>query len=459
MTQEGTTAAARLRTLLTLAWPIVLARATQAVVGFCDALMTAPLGEKALAAVTTGAMNVFSFVMLPMGTTFILQSFAAQLRGRGDVSGARRYAYYGLLLALGAGLFAAVTTPLLGRVIATIGFEPEVGRAMDEYMAIRLYSVAAIVGVEALGNWYGGMGNTRLSMIAGVITMVANVIGNYALIEPRFGLPGYGAAGAAWASTLSSWLGFAVILALFWSGWGIPASPGAPGRLRMSEFLRMLRFGVPSGVNWFLEFAAFVLFINVVVGHLGTTVLAAFNVVFQINSISFMPAFGVASAGAILCGEAIGSGKRDDVIPIVKLTLAVTCAWMVSVGIVYLALPRPLIGLFEGAGRPAPELIAAGTVMLGFCGVWQVFDAIGITLTEALRSAGDTAWPMGARIALAWGLFTPLSWVAVFHWGGGIATIMLSIVLYIAALAVLLWFRFWSGRWKTIELVGEPEVV
>ena len=43
-------------TLLSLAWPIILARATQAVIGFTDALLTAPLGEDALAAVTTGSL-------------------------------------------------------------------------------------------------------------------------------------------------------------------------------------------------------------------------------------------------------------------------------------------------------------------------------------------------------------------------------------------------------------------
>ncbi len=77
-------------TLLRLAWPIVLSRATQAVVGFSDAFMVAPLGEAPLAAVTTGAMDVLCMIMLPLGTMFILQTFAAQLRGKGDLVAAGR---------------------------------------------------------------------------------------------------------------------------------------------------------------------------------------------------------------------------------------------------------------------------------------------------------------------------------------------------------------------------------
>src|SRR5690349_14338085 len=182
------------RTLLTLAWPIVLARATQAVVGFADALMIAPLGSDQLAAVGTGSLDSYAFVMLPMGTVFIVQSFAAQLFGRGEVQAARRYAYYGLIIAVAAGLLALCAIPFVGAILQPLGYTPHVHAEMTRYMSIRLLGVAAIVGSEALGNWYGGLGNTRLAMIGGVVTMVTNVLGNYALIMPRFGLPGWGVA-------------------------------------------------------------------------------------------------------------------------------------------------------------------------------------------------------------------------------------------------------------------------
>src|SRR5204862_5243938 len=79
-----------LRVLMTLAWPVILSRSTQSVVGLCDALMSARLGDQALAAVTTGAINLYAIAVLPMGTVFIVQSFAAQLHGRGDLAAARR---------------------------------------------------------------------------------------------------------------------------------------------------------------------------------------------------------------------------------------------------------------------------------------------------------------------------------------------------------------------------------
>lgn len=454
-----------LRALLSLAWPIILARATQSVVGFCDALMVAPLGEASLAAVTTGALNTFAFIILPFGTVFILQSFTAQLRGRGQLDAVGRYAYYGLILAALAALLGLCALPVIESLFPLLGYESQVSDLLVQYMVIRILSVGGAVGAEALGNWYGGLGNTRISMIVGVVTMVANVVGNYLLIEPRFGLPGFGVAGAAWASVVASWLGFLVAFVAFVRGRGYGAEvrhdSGVWRSLRRGELLRVLRFGLPNGVNWFLEFSAFFLFVNLVVTSLGTTALAAFNVMIQINSISFMPAFGLASGGAVLVGEAIGRGAHDEVSRFVRLTAGVAAAWMLSVGSVYLLIPEQLVGLFApGSPAQAIELMGIGVTMLMLSAVWQLFDAFGLTLSEALRAAGDTTWCMWARVTLAWGVFLPCAWLGVRVYSGGVLALMASLAAYIGLLAAALVLRFRAGHWRRIDLVGvEPVLV
>jgi MATE family multidrug resistance protein len=461
MSEPKAQGAASLRALLSLAWPVVLARATQSVIGFCDALMVAPLGEEPLAAATTGALNTFAFIILPMGTVFIVQSFVAQLRGRGDLGAIPRYAFYGLGLAVVAGLLVLPFVPFLDDVLLRLGYTPRVTELMSGYIAIRLLSVPGAVGMEALGNWYGGLGNTRAAMIAGVVAMIANIFGNWLLIMPRLGMPGLGVAGAAWASTLSTYVGFLVLLVMFLREREGGKSPAAAFReLHLAEFGRVLRFGFPNGVNWFLEFSAFAVFINLVVGHLGTTVLAAFNVVIQINSISFMPAFGLASAGAIMVGEAIGRRAHDEVWPLVRLTAGVAAAWMGSIALVYVFFASLLMNLFRPEGIAGSELVAVGTTMLALSAIWQLFDAVGLTFSEALRAAGDTAWCMGARIVLAWVIWSPAAFVAVRYMNGGVLTIIASMVLYIALLGATLALRFWSGRWRDIDLVGaEPALV
>lgn len=442
-------------TLLALAWPMIVARSSQAVVGLSDALMTAPLGEGALAAVTTGAINLFSIVILPMGLVFIVQSFAAQLTGRGDLAGARRYAYYGLALSVLAAAVAAAVIPLVPLVLAELDYEAAVESQMTDYLEIRLLAVGFIVAAEALGNWFGGLGRTKLHMNAGLITMVINVGLNWLLIEGNLGAPALGVRGAAIASVVASIAGLAYLVAVF-----VAERPASSiGKLRASELWRVVRFGFPNGLSWFLEFAALVLYINVVIAHLGTTTLAAMMVVFNVNSVSFMPAFGLATAGSILAGQAIGEGDKDRVKPTLWLTMRVAVLWQCTVGAAYLIAPAAIMWQFAPPDIAIDaSLIAIGATMLALSAGWQLFDGIGLTLTETLRAAGDTTWPLLARLGLAWLLFVPLSITAVFVLDGGYVIAMLCIVIYIAGLSAFLGWRFLSGAWRDIDLTGQPEI-
>src|SRR2546422_1067728 len=255
------------RSLIRLAWPVVVSRSSQVVVGVTDAIMVAHLGEAAIAATTTGAVNVFNLLILPMGLVFIVSSFASQFTGERDPAGARRYGWYGL----GVALLAQVLC------IAVIAGVPDFLRAIGHRGAVRV-----------------------------------------------------------------------------------------PGRVRLAwhEFARTLRFGLPVGMNWFFDFLAFSFFINVLMGGLGTTTLAALMIVIQINSVSFMPAFGIASAGAILVGQAIGASRHSDVPPLVKMTAKVVGVWQGTVGLAYLAFPRLFMAPFIDERTATPELLEIGTTML-----------------------------------------------------------------------------------------------
>jgi len=223
-----------------------------------------------------------------------------------------------------------------------------------------------------------------------------------------------------------------------------------------------LRFGLPNGFNWFLEFAAFMWFINSVMTGIGTTALAALNVVIQINSVAFMPAFGLSSAGAILVGQAVGAGKRDEVPMLVKLTAVVAASWMVAMAVAYVAAPRAIMSLFVAKDDPgAAALLATGATMLAISAAWQMFDGLAMAVSESLRATGDTAWCLRARIILAWFVFLPAAWFTVRRLDGGVTAAMACLVGYLMLLAATMIWRFRSGAWRKIELVEElpPEAL
>ena len=192
--------------------------------GFWDALMVGPLGGDALAASGTAGMNSFAIMILPMGTVFIVQSFVAQLVGRGRLEETRRYGWYGLMIAAFAGVCSLIALPFIAFLISGFHYTPNVRTLMEAYLLMRLPSVFAVVGTEALGNWYGGLGNTRLQMMSSLAAMVVDMFLNWAMIYGHAGFPAMGVAGAALSSTIGSYVGFAILFVTFARGGG-----GAPG--------------------------------------------------------------------------------------------------------------------------------------------------------------------------------------------------------------------------------------
>ncbi len=444
------------RQLLALAWPIIVSRSAQTVIGVSDAVLTAPLGENALAATTTGALNVLALFILPMGAMFIISSFTAQLHGRGEHGAARRYGFYGLAFCMLLELVYLGVINFVPSIVGMLDYSPAVKNLMIEYSEARLIGGGAAVGLEALGNYYGGLGNTRLPMLAQILCMVLNVGLNWILIYGHWGAPALGVKGSALASSIATIIGFVVLLVCFLRGVGEDSSARRTrGSLHIAEFIRMLRFGLPSGINWFVEFAAFTLFINVVLNGLGTTTLAAFMAAMQINQVSFMPAFGLTSAGAILVGQSIGAKAWDAVPKTVRLTAIATCTWQGTVALVYIIFSKFVMLPFAPPGTERGAFLELGAHVLVLSATWQLTDALSMSFAEALRAAGDTAFTAWARGIIAWVLFVPGAYVSVKVLGGGIGWAVFWLSAYLGVLALVLWLRFRSGVWKTLDLTGQ----
>lgn len=440
--------------LLALALPVVVSRAAQVVIGLTDAIMVGYLGQAALAATTTGATNTFNILVFPMGVSFVVQSFAAQFTGKGDPRAARRFGWYGMLLAAATQLVCWGVIPVVDDAVALLPYEQEVRALMTTYIATRLLTGGAAIGLEALGAYYGGIGNTRLPMVAQVLAMVLNVGLNWVLIFGHLGAPAMGVEGAALASAVSTLVAFAFLFVLFLMGVGCTASQTSA--LSLADVGQVLRFGVPSGFNWFIEFAAFSFFLNVVLPGLGTSAVAALMSVIQLNSVAFMPAFALSSAGAIFVGTAIGANAKDDVPRTVWLTIKACAGWMAIVGAVYLVFPRFFIGLFASDDtQSAADLelfLSVGARMLMLSCAWQLFDASSMALGEALRAAGDTLFTFLARSAIAWAIWVPGVYLHVRVYGGTDVAAVLWLVGYLGLLALVLVVRFQSGKWRSIEM-------
>jgi MATE family multidrug resistance protein len=184
-------------------------------------------------------------------------------------------------------------------------------------------------------------------------------------------------------------------------------------------------------------------------GQFGTAAMAANTFAFRYLSVSFMPAFGISTAVTALVGRYIGAGKPDVAAHRAHLGFAVAAVYMLVCGAAYILGRNVLIGLFT----QEPEVLRIGVVVMVFCGIYQLFDAMYIVYNGALRGAGDTFVPAVALFVLCWGIMVGCGYAVARlkpQWGVGGPWTMAT--LYGAILGGVIVARFCRGRWRSIRL-------
>ena len=174
-----------------------------------------------------------------------------------------------------------------------------------------------------------------------------------------------------------------------------------------------------------------------------------------------MPSIGISIATTAIVGKYIGMGRHDIARKRAHTAMFVAMAYMGLCGAAFLLLRHEMVAMFihvspdqaaEGFSRS--EMITFGGRIMICAAMFQLFDALGIVFSGALKGAGDTLWPMAATGSL----------VVVVMIGGGTAMVhylpqLTSLGPYIAATAYIILlgiavaWRFESGAWRKIDLL------
>ncbi|MCH8807140.1 MAG: MATE family efflux transporter, partial [Planctomycetes bacterium] len=443
--------------LLRLAAPIIGMTVSRMAMGFIDFVMVSQLGTEAQAAISPATLFVFALACLGMGAAQSVQTFVAQAEGRGEPEKGGSFGWQTYYIAAVLGLLTVpivMTTEIWFGWIARVATHPDAVAALEiDYIRIALWSVAPSVVCAGLTGFFNGAQKPGVSLIAVLVSLAVNVIGNYLLIFGNFGFPEMGIAGAA-VATLFAWSVRGVILT------GAMLLPEFDRRYNTRHSMRphwenlrgILRIGGPTAIMWMVDIGAWVVFMNLIIPPYGIVSMAATNVALQYMHVSFMPAIGVGMALCSQVGFAIGAGKPETAVLRAKVAARVTSLYMGGVGLLFLLGGYPLMAMLS----EDPEVIRVGQHVLIWAAIFQVFDAMGITYMNALRGAGDTRWPAVVVALDCWVLFIGggyacALWLPQIGLNGPWAMCM----LYICLLGVLLWRRWRSGVWRSIKLFKE----
>jgi MATE family multidrug resistance protein len=164
-----------------------------------------------------------------------------------------------------------------------------------------------------------------------------------------------------------------------------------------------------------------------------------------------------------LVGKYIGAGAPDTAVARARLGLFLTCGYMTVCAVVFYVFRYQLIGLFVAGedltAEQAQEIIGIGGKLMICAAVFQTADAFGIAYTGALRGAGDTVWPGMVTILYSWGFIVAGGWSIAVLWPG-LESVgpWIAAAAYVIMYGVTMWWRFETGRWRSISLLGpRPE--
>jgi len=270
-------------------------------------------------------------------------------------------------------------------------------------------------------------------LVAVLVANASNALLNWVFIYGNWGAEPLGAVGSAWATTVSRWFMWMVVVFIARNELLPYVRPRVRGALAWSEMVAMLRVGVPIGLHLFLEVAGFGTAM-LLVGLLGAVSLAAHHVTLQLAALTYMVPLGVSAAAAVLVGRAIGARDAEGARREAAASLVIGVAFMGLTAIIFLAGAPWLARAFTSE----PDVVALATSLIRIAGVFQLFDGAQVVATGILRGAADTRVPMWMNFVGYGVLGVPIGAILCFSLGLGVPGIWWGLVIGLASAALLL---------------------
>ena len=450
-----------LKTLLIMAWPLIISNSFSTIQITIDRIFLSRLGMDVASGATSAMMIYWLPFILLFTTAGYVATFVAQYTGAKRPHRVGAAVWQGIWFSVVGGIAFLGFIPLADPMFAAMGHAPEIQENEAQYFRCMCFFALPGLLVSSISAFFSGRGESRVVVLISIPGTLVNGILAYLLIPGSLGFPSMGITGAGVAAVCGGWASAITAFALFvrkryrldhdtLGGW-------KPDRLL---FWRLLRYGVPSGLHWTLEMTAFNAFV-ILTGWFGKEDLNATNLAITINNVAFIPMMGMGMAVSILVGQNLGNNNPGAAARLTWLGVAVAAAYLLTVGLMYVVLPSLFIDPFQGDNPPDRwAVISESTrILLLFVAGFALFDAVNLVVSFGLRGAGDTLFVSAVSLCCAWPVMVlPSYFVYRAGWNNGLYWAWGFASLYIGAQAVCFVVRFLGGKWKSMRVI-EPEVI
>ncbi|MBL1218057.1 MAG: MATE family efflux transporter [Planctomycetes bacterium] len=461
-----------------VAWPTILTMTSYTIMQFVDALMVSKVGPTEFTAQGNGGIFAFLPISFAMGLLSVVNTYVSQNLGAGTPERGPKYAWGALWLAVGVWLILIPYGIGLPLIFSRLGHEANIVPLETLYARVLVYGSILTMASRSLSHFFYGLHRPRIVFVATVIGNLTNVFANWVLIFGHLGVPELGLAGAAYGTVIGTAVELAIPLAIFLGPkMNAEFQTRRQWRLKAQVIRDLMAIGWPKSMQFGNEMICWSIFMAKIVGLFGTAHMTAGWIALRYMHLSFMPAVGISVAVTAVVGKYIGAGKPDIANQRAWLGMRLAVGYMGTCALLFIVFRHQLVDVFlsiqaatnaTGADEPAPDPAAAaeqlalireyGAKLLICAAVFQIFDAVAITLSGALSGAGDTIWPGVATIIASWVFIVGFGWsIAILFpelhslgpWIGAAA--------FIISLGIAFFIRWQSGHWRSINLLNRTD--
>ena len=212
---------------------------------------------------------------------------------------------------------------------------------------------------------------------------------------------------------------------------------------------RFWRLGFPSGLELFLNVAAFNLFLLMFQGY-GVVEGASAAIVFNWDLLSFVPMIGLNIGVISLIGRFVGANDMARTDEVMSAAFFLGIFYSAILAILYISFRFPLVEVFSPPEGDFSEIRSLSAFMMIGLSSYVMADAIIIISGGVLRGAGDTRWLMYTSVGLHWAMLIAQYYV-ILVWQFGPQVSWLTFCAMIFAIAIVYVWRLQSGVWRDPE--------
>jgi putative MATE family efflux protein len=431
------------KAIFLLAIPMILELSLESVFAVVDIFFVSKLGPHAIATVGLTESVISLVYSIAIGLSTAATAVVARRIGEKNPDGAAHAGAQSLIVAFIATAFVSVFGVLFAEnILSLMGADARVVKEGAIFTRIMFGSSLVIMLLFLINGIFRGAGDAAMAMKSLWLASILNII-----LCPVF-IHYLGLKGAAIATAIGRTGGVLYQCYHLFKGKGTIRLRAVHFNYDPQLLKSIVAIGWPATLQFLIGSGSWIFLARLVAETGGTVASAGYQIAMRNIVFFILPAWGLSNAAATLVGQNLGAKYPARAEKSVYLTAKYSVFFMGIVMLIFLLLSNSIIRIYT----KDEALIKVGALALRWVGSGFLFYGIGMVMMQALNGAGDTKTPTWISFFCFWLFQVPLAYLLAYGFHLKETSAFIAIPLAETMIALVAWYYFRKGKWKTIEV-------